>query len=47
MMRFDAKRGASIRYDGAWLHQPVGPAQMAYFSQGAFEPPVGVFEKGY
>ena len=28
-MRFDAKRGASIRYDGAWLHQPAGLAQMA------------------
>ena len=28
-MRFDPSRGASIRYDGAWLHQPSGLAQMA------------------
>ena len=28
-MRFDASRGASIRYDAAWLQQPTGLAQVA------------------
>ena len=28
-MRFDPSRGASIRYDGAWLQQPSGLAQVA------------------
>ena len=28
-MRFDASRGQSIRYDGAWLQQPSGLAQVA------------------
>ncbi len=30
-MRFDARRGSSIRYDGAWLNQPAGLAQIALF----------------
>ena len=28
-MRFEPSRGQSIHYDGAWLHQPSGLAQMA------------------
>ncbi|MBO75268.1 MAG: sulfotransferase family protein [Flavobacteriales bacterium] len=28
-MRFDPHRGRSIQYDGTWLHQPSGLAQMA------------------
>ena len=28
-LRFDARRGESIRYDGAWSYQPAGVAQLA------------------
>ena len=28
-LRFDARRGASIPYDGAWSYQPAGVAQLA------------------